>query len=58
MIVFGSPGARTVPDGFPQEKAWTQLVDTNVPDHGDSRRLTAGDEYDLAARSLVLLKAT
>jgi D-psicose/D-tagatose/L-ribulose 3-epimerase len=27
VIVFGSPGARTVPDGFPQEKAWAQLVD-------------------------------
>jgi len=27
VIVFGSPGARTVPDGFPHEKAWAQLVD-------------------------------
>ena len=27
VIVFGSPGARTVPDGFPREKAWAQLVD-------------------------------
>jgi D-psicose/D-tagatose/L-ribulose 3-epimerase len=27
VIVFGSPGARTVPDGFPQEKAWEQLKD-------------------------------
>jgi len=27
VIVFGSPGARTVPDGFPPEKAWRQLVD-------------------------------
>jgi sugar phosphate isomerase/epimerase len=25
VIVFGSPGARTVPDGFPRERAWTQL---------------------------------
>jgi len=25
VIVFGSPGARTVPDGFPREKAWAQL---------------------------------
>jgi D-psicose/D-tagatose/L-ribulose 3-epimerase len=25
VIVFGSPGARTVPDGFPREKAWEQL---------------------------------
>jgi D-psicose/D-tagatose/L-ribulose 3-epimerase len=25
VIVFGSPGARTVPDGFPREKAWGQL---------------------------------
>jgi sugar phosphate isomerase/epimerase len=27
VIVFGSPGARTVPDGFPPERAWAQLVD-------------------------------
>ena len=27
VIVFGSPGARTVPDSFPPEKAWRQLVD-------------------------------
>ncbi|PYQ09057.1 MAG: sugar phosphate isomerase [Acidobacteria bacterium] len=27
VIVFGSPAARTVPDGFPREKAWAQLVD-------------------------------
>jgi D-psicose/D-tagatose/L-ribulose 3-epimerase len=25
VIVFGSPGARTVPDGFPRDKAWGQL---------------------------------
>jgi sugar phosphate isomerase/epimerase len=25
VIVFGSPGARTVPDGFPRDRAWTQL---------------------------------
>lgn len=25
VIVFGSPGARTAPDGFPLEKAWDQL---------------------------------
>jgi D-psicose/D-tagatose/L-ribulose 3-epimerase len=25
VIVFGSPGARTVPDGFPRERAWAQL---------------------------------
>jgi D-psicose/D-tagatose/L-ribulose 3-epimerase len=27
VIVFGSPGARSVPDGFPREKAWEQLKD-------------------------------
>jgi D-psicose/D-tagatose/L-ribulose 3-epimerase len=27
VIVFGSPGARTVPDGFPRDKAWEQLKD-------------------------------
>jgi sugar phosphate isomerase/epimerase len=27
VIVFGSPGARSVPDGFPREKAWAQLQD-------------------------------
>jgi sugar phosphate isomerase/epimerase len=27
VIVFGSPGARTVPEGFPREKAWAQLAD-------------------------------
>jgi sugar phosphate isomerase/epimerase len=27
VIVFGSPGARTVPDGFPRERAWAQLAD-------------------------------
>src|SRR5947208_15197022 len=27
VIVFGSPAARTVPDGFPREQAWAQLVD-------------------------------
>jgi sugar phosphate isomerase/epimerase/glyoxylase-like metal-dependent hydrolase (beta-lactamase superfamily II) len=27
VIVFGSPGARTVPDGFPRERAWVQLKD-------------------------------
>jgi sugar phosphate isomerase/epimerase len=27
VIVFGSPGARTVPDGFPKERAWDQLKD-------------------------------
>lgn len=26
-IVFGSGGARQVPEGFPREKAWAQLVD-------------------------------
>lgn len=25
VIVFGSPGARTVPEGFPRDKAWEQL---------------------------------
>jgi D-psicose/D-tagatose/L-ribulose 3-epimerase len=25
VIVFGSPGARSVPDGFPREQAWDQL---------------------------------
>jgi D-psicose/D-tagatose/L-ribulose 3-epimerase len=25
VIVFGSPGARTVPDGFSRDKAWVQL---------------------------------
>jgi D-psicose/D-tagatose/L-ribulose 3-epimerase len=25
VIVFGSPGARTVPEGFPRERAWAQL---------------------------------
>jgi D-psicose/D-tagatose/L-ribulose 3-epimerase len=25
VIVFGSPGARTVPEGFPRDKAWVQL---------------------------------
>lgn len=27
VIVFGSPGARTVPDGFARDRAWTQLAD-------------------------------
>ena len=27
VIVFGSPGARSTPDGFPKEKAWDQLKD-------------------------------
>jgi len=27
VIVFGSPGARTVPDGFPRDQAWAQLAD-------------------------------
>lgn len=27
VIVFGSPGARTVPSGFPRDKAWEQLKD-------------------------------
>ena len=27
VIVFGSPGARTIPDGFPRDQAWAQLVD-------------------------------
>jgi sugar phosphate isomerase/epimerase len=27
VIVFGSPGARTVPEGFPREQAWAQLKD-------------------------------
>lgn len=27
VIVFGSPGARTAPDGFPLDKAWEQLKD-------------------------------
>jgi D-psicose/D-tagatose/L-ribulose 3-epimerase len=27
VIVFGSPGARSVPDGFPRERAWEQLKD-------------------------------
>lgn len=27
VIVFGSPGARTVPAGFPREKGWAQLKD-------------------------------
>src|SRR5262245_49172856 len=27
VIVFGSPGARSVPDGFPKDKAWQQLKD-------------------------------
>jgi sugar phosphate isomerase/epimerase len=27
VIVFGSPGARTVPEGFPKDKAWGQLRD-------------------------------
>lgn len=26
VIVFGSPGARSYPDGFPREQAWQQLV--------------------------------
>ncbi len=26
VVVFGSAGARNVPDGFPAERAWTQLV--------------------------------
>jgi sugar phosphate isomerase/epimerase len=25
VIVFGSPGARTVPEGFPRDRAWAQL---------------------------------
>ena len=27
IIVFGSPAARSVPDGFPREQAWKQLVE-------------------------------
>ena len=27
VIVFGSPGARSFPDGFPRERAWEQLKD-------------------------------
>lgn len=27
VIVFGSPRSRNVPDGFPEEEAWSQLVD-------------------------------
>ena len=27
ILVFGSGGARRVPDGFPRDEAWTQLVD-------------------------------
>jgi D-psicose/D-tagatose/L-ribulose 3-epimerase len=27
VIVFGSPGARSIPEGFPREKAWEQLKD-------------------------------
>jgi sugar phosphate isomerase/epimerase len=27
LVVFGSGGARTVPEGFPRERAWRQLVD-------------------------------
>jgi D-psicose/D-tagatose/L-ribulose 3-epimerase len=27
VIVFGSPAARTVPEGFPREKAWAELVE-------------------------------
>jgi sugar phosphate isomerase/epimerase len=27
VIVFGSPAARTPPEGFPREQAWEQLVD-------------------------------
>ncbi|MGB3967645.1 MAG: sugar phosphate isomerase/epimerase family protein [Planctomycetota bacterium] len=26
VIVFGSPGARSFPDGFPRDRAWQQLV--------------------------------
>ncbi len=26
VIVFGSPAARSIPDGFPRERAWQQLV--------------------------------
>jgi len=27
VVVFGSPGARNAPEGFPKEKAWKQLQD-------------------------------
>ena len=27
VVVFGSPGARSIPDGFPRDKAWEQLKD-------------------------------
>lgn len=45
VIVFGSGGARTIPEGFPRERAWQQLLDF-------VRR--AGEEADRAGMTVCI----
>ncbi len=43
VIVFGSPGARSYPEGFPREKAWGQLREFLT----EAGRIITSRKYDL-----------
>ncbi|HEY2433249.1 MAG TPA: sugar phosphate isomerase/epimerase family protein [Vicinamibacterales bacterium] len=68
VLVFGSGGARRVPDGFDRDKAWTQLVDFSrrAADAASRYRITVTIEplrrqetniVNTAAEGLELVKA-
>ena len=46
-VVFGSSGARNIPDGFPRDRAWRQIVDASrmIDDEAARFGITAAIEY-------------
>jgi sugar phosphate isomerase/epimerase len=60
FVVFGSAGARSVPEGFPPEEAWRQIVNASkmIAEEADKTGITVAIEYHNKYEANVLLSMT
>jgi sugar phosphate isomerase/epimerase len=60
FVVFGSSGARNIPDGFPRDEAWQQIVEASrmIAEEALKAGLTAAIEYHNKHEANVLLSMT
>ena len=60
FIVFGSSGARNIPEGFPRDEAWRQIIDASrmIAEEADKIGVTIAIEYHNKHEANVLLSMT
>lgn len=56
-VVFGSSGARSIPDGFPRDEAWRQIVDASrmIDEEAGRTGITVAIEYHNRFEANVLI---